>query len=88
MVDRKFDMLVRELKRYRVSVPGVQKSKWFGKDICLASDWYTFLHSERPLPDSEDVEKRNEGVGILLDEMATAAWRQMVRCGRLLVQEL
>ena len=29
-VDRKLDLLVGELKRYRVSVAGVQETKWFG----------------------------------------------------------
>ena len=41
-----------ELKRYVVSVAGVQESKWFGKDVWPAADGYTFLHSGRPLPNS------------------------------------
>ena len=65
VVDRKLDMLVRELKRYRVSVAGIQESRWFGKDIWPAADGYTFLHSGRPLPDSGYAATRNERVGIL-----------------------
>ena len=76
VVDRKLDMLVRELKRYKVSVAGIQKSRWFGKDIWPSADEYTFLRSGRPLPESGCVATRNEGVGILLDETATAAWTQ------------
>ena len=78
VVDRKLDLLVSELKRYRVSVAGIQESRWFGKDVWPAADGYTFLHSGRPLPEDGDVAARNEGVGILLDENAAAAWRQ---CG-------
>ena len=32
-VDRKLDLLVGELKRYRVSVAGIQETKWFGSDV-------------------------------------------------------
>ena len=91
VVDRKLDMLVRELKRYRVSVvvARVQESRWFGKDIWPAADGYTFLHSGRPLPDSGYAATRNKGVGILLDEAATAAYGSgVVRYGKQLVQEI
>ena len=73
-VDRKLDLVVRELKRYRVSVAGIQESKWFGSDVWPA-DGYTFLHSGRPLPCDHERATRNEGVGIALDEMATVAWK-------------
>ena len=36
VVDRKLDLVVRELKRYRVSVAGIQESKWFGNDVWQA----------------------------------------------------
>ena len=32
VVDRKLDLLMGELRRYWVSVTGVHKSRWFGKD--------------------------------------------------------
>ena len=76
VVDRKLDLLVGELKRYGVSVAGVQESMWFGRDVWPATGGCTFLHSGRLLPNSGDPAMRNEGVGILLDEKATAAWRQ------------
>ena len=76
-VDRKLDLLIGELKRYKVSamVAAIQETKWFGQDVWNA-EGYTFLHSGRPLPTSEDDHAmRNEGVGIALDERATIAWR-------------
>ena len=73
-VDRKLDLVVRELSRYRVSVAGIQESKWFGSDVWPA-DGYTFLHSGHPLPSEHDRGTRNEGVGIALDEKATVAWK-------------
>ena len=76
VVDRKLDLLVGEMKRYGVSVTGIQESRWFGREVWPAADGYTFLHSGRPLPGKDETVARNEGVGILLDRRATAAWRQ------------
>ena len=73
-VDRKLDLVVRELKRYGVAVAGIQESKWFGSDVWDAGE-YTFLHSGRPLPDASGCAARNESVGIALDKMATEAWK-------------
>ena len=75
VVDRKLDFMMKELRRYRVSVAAVQETKWFGKDVWEAQG-YTFLHSGRPLPSEEGIVVRNEGVGIALDERATAAWKE------------
>ena len=75
-VDRKLDLLVRELQRFRVSIVDIQESKWFGKDVWPAVDGYTFVHSGRTLPGEDDIAARGEGVGILMDAKATAAWRQ------------
>ena len=73
-VDRKLDFLVGELRRLGVAVAGIQETKWFGSDIWTA-DGYTLLHSGRSLPEEGDPQVRNEGVGILLDKDATAAWK-------------
>ena len=54
---------------------GIQENKWFGSDV-WSSDGYTFLHFGQPLPSEEEKFMRNEGVGIALDETATAAWRE------------
>ena len=64
---RKLDFLVREVKRLRVAVAGIQETKWFGSDVWNA-DGYTLLHSGCPLPEESDPQVRNEGVGILLDK--------------------
>ena len=48
-VDRKLDLLVKELKRYRVSVAAIQETRWFGKGTWQADD-FVFVHSGRPLP--------------------------------------
>ena len=65
-----------ELKRYGVSVAGIQETKWFGRGVWPAAEGFTFFHSGRPLPVSGADAVRNEGVvGILLDPQATAAWR-------------
>ena len=34
-IDRKTDFLVGELRKYGVSVAGIQETKWFGKDVCV-----------------------------------------------------
>ena len=51
-VDRKVDLLVKELRRYRVGVAGMQETKWFGKDV-WEIDGYTLLHSGQQLPDGQ-----------------------------------
>ena len=73
-VERKLDLLVKELGRYRISIAGIQETKCFGSDIWPSAEW-TFLHSGRVLPADDDITIRREGVGILLDGKATAAWR-------------
>jgi len=73
-VERKVDLLVSELKNYNISIAGIQETKWFGSDIWPIGEW-TFLHSGHELPvDSDNIVRRN-GVGILLNGRATAAWR-------------
>ena len=41
-VDRKLDLLVKELKRLGVAVAEVQETKWFGNDVWSVAD-YTLL---------------------------------------------
>ena len=55
---------------------GIQETKWFGQDIWSATDYFTFLHSGRPLPSEGEEAKRNERVGILLDKRATEGWKE------------
>ena len=74
MVDKKLDLLVRELKRYGVSIAWIQETKWFGSYVWPA-DEYTFLHSGRPLPSDQERATRNV-VGIVLNKKATAALKK------------
>ena len=72
--DRKLDLVVRELKRHRVSIAGIQESKWFGSYVWEAGE-HILLHSGRPLPQDDKRPARNEGVGIVLDMATTKAWK-------------
>ena len=73
-IDSKIDLLMGELRKYGVSVAGIQETKWFGKDVWPVGR-YTFLHSGRPLPGDQERASRNEGVRIALGEKATVAWK-------------
>ena len=66
---------MKELKRYHVGVAGIQETKWFGSDV-WEIDGCTLLHSGRRLPDDGEPAVRGEGVGIVLDPRAAAAWRE------------
>ena len=74
-VDRKFDFLVDQLRRYGIAVAAVLETKWFGADVWMMKG-YTFLHSGRQLPSGNDGVRRNEGVGVVLDPVMTQAWRR------------
>ena len=73
VVDRKLNLPVRELKRFGMSIAGILNGSvvMCGKQEHTPS--YT-LASPYQLSDSERA-TRNEGVGIALDEKASAAWR-------------
>ena len=55
-VERKLDLLVKELARYRISIAGIQEMKWFGCDIWPSGEW-TFLHCSRTLPADDDIKQ-------------------------------
>ena len=73
-VDRKVSLMVRELKKYEVSVAGISETKWFGQAV-YEVEGYTILHSGRPVPE-ESPRLRSEGVGIVLNPAMGAAWRE------------
>ena len=75
IMDRKLDLLVGELERYGISVAGVQETKWFGSDVWPAIDGHIMLHSGRSVPQDGATVVRREGVGIVLNPRATAAWK-------------
>ena len=73
-VDRKADSMVKELKKYSISVTGISETKWFGQEVFNVSN-YTILNSGRPRPEQRERDERNEGVAIVLDPQMTDAWR-------------
>ena len=75
LVNHKLDLLAKELRRYGVAVAAIQETKWFESDVWQAGG-YTLLHSGRPVPSDDGPAVRNEGVGIMLYERATAAWKE------------
>ena len=72
--ERKLDLMIKELKRFGVSIAGIQETNWFGSDI-WSSGGGTFLHSRQAVPLSDAHYLRNKGVGIFLDEKASEAWK-------------
>jgi len=72
-VERKLDLLVAELQSYNISIAGIQETKRFGSDVWPIGEW-TFLHSDHELPPDGNIGTRRNGVGILLDNRATAVW--------------
>ncbi len=61
MVDRKLYLVARELKRYGISIAGIQETIWFECDVWPA-DEYTFLHSGCPY---QVVKKKQLGMRVL-----------------------
>lgn len=83
LVDRKLDLLVKELMRYGVSVAAIQETKWFGKDVWQA-DGHTFLHSGRPLPSDGEPAVRNEGLAFFWMRGQQQPGRRLGKSGMLL----
>ena len=68
------NLLVHELQRFRVTITGLQETKWFESDVWPGGNGLVFLHAGRPLPSSHEVVQHGEGVGILLSSVAVDAW--------------
>ena len=62
--ERKVDLIVREIKRYKVKVVGLQETKWFGCDVYDVAG-SVVLASGRDLPDAGGSFQRGEGVAIV-----------------------
>ena len=63
----------------KVAIVGIQETKWFGQDVRNA-DGCTLLHSGLTLPGDGEPPLRNEGLGIMVDQSATAAWKNAGEC--------
>ena len=79
VVDRKFEFLTAEWKRFNVAVAAIQETKWFGRDVSSSSG-LTILHSSRDLPQAEDESAHhNEGVGLVLNMEMANVWKSAGR---------
>ena len=73
-MDRKATLMVQELRKYRMSITGINETKWFGQAMYNV-EGYIILHSGCPVPGDAQRVERNAGVGIVLHPQMTAAWR-------------
>ena len=72
--ERKIDQVVKELSRYNIDIAALQETKWFG-DNMYQVDKSTILTSGRPVPTSDSVKQRGEGVAIVMAGPAISAWK-------------
>ena len=72
--DRRIDQVIRELKRYQVSVAALQETKWFGNAVYHVDDCVV-LAAGRPTPSAGQPKQRGEGVAIVLSGAALEAWK-------------
>ena len=73
MNERKVDQVVAELERYNVDVAGVQEVKWFGCGVYRVAE-SVVIAAGRPVPSAGVVNRRGEGVAIVLSGQAMKAW--------------
>ena len=65
-VDRKINLLVRELRCFDISIAGISETKWFGEGV-YEVDGFVLAHSGRPVPaDGELVQRNERRVGTLI----------------------
>ncbi len=72
--DKKCHRVVAELRRLGVAAAGLQETHWFGCEM-YDVDGFTVLSSGRPFPDDGASRLRGEGVAIVLNDVATSAWK-------------
>ena len=70
-----------------MAVTGIQETKWFGQDVWNVSE-YTLLHLGHTLPDDGEPLIRNEGVDIVLDQRATAVWKNAGECWEVVISRI
>jgi len=62
-----------------MSITGISESKSFGQGV-YEVDGFVTVHSGKPLPSGDDPVLRNEGVGIVINPVVAAAWRDSGEC--------
>lgn len=73
--DRRIDLVVRELNRYKVPVAALQETKWFGKAVyCVGRS--IVIAAGRPTPQAGQSKQRGEGVAIVLNGPAIDTWKK------------
>ena len=72
--DKKCHRVVAELSKFGVIVAGLQATHCFGADLYVV-DGFTVLSSGRPVPEVGTSHARGEGVAIVLNDVATLAWK-------------
>ena len=72
--DRRIDQVIRELKRYQVSVAALQETKWFGNAVYHVDDCVV-LAAGHPTPSAGQPKQRGEGTAIVLSGAALEAWK-------------
>ena len=76
-VNQKLDLLAGELHDMEWQLLGFRKPS--GLEVMCGQLWTatpSYTRDVRPLPGEEEVHKRNEGVGIMMTKLATAAWKE------------
>ena len=69
-LDKKFDFLAPEMKRYNLDISAVQETRWFGSDVWTTGG-YSMLHFGRTMPEKERV-----GIGIIMSYKMMEVWRR------------
>ena len=78
--DRRIDLVVRELNRYKIPVAALQETKWFGQAMyCVGKS--VVITAGRPTPQPGQ-SKQREGVAVVLSGLAITTWKKGPLCYR------
>ena len=72
--DRKVDLIVDELRRYKIKVAWLQETKWFGSEVYNIAG-STVLTSGLNKPADDQNHHRGEGIAIVLSDQAVKVWK-------------
>ena len=72
--DRRIDLVIRELKRYKVVAAALQETKWLSNEVYRVAESIV-LTAGRPTPQAGQPRNRGEGVAIVLNGPAASAWK-------------
>ena len=72
--DRWIDLVIREMKRYKVVAAALQETKWFGNEVYKVGESIV-LTAGQPTPQAGQPRQRGEGAVIVLNGPAASAWK-------------